>query len=298
MTTEPKSYLVDTLAEMITSCFGLRMDEERIKSLGEAIGYRIDFLGLTSDEYTKQLTDPAVLAHEVETILCRLTRSDTYFFRGERDFEVICEKLVPRIISEQGRKGSLRIWCAGCASGEEAYSVAMSLDAHFPQIASSTVIVATDINLAAMEVAMRGVYEEACLKGMSQSYKGYFTRRGDLYEISPTLRKRVRFFPHNLASDYDEWEKCGLYNFDIILCRDVLSQFDKAILLNTLAKLHRSLRPGGFLIPGQGEGVLCGGVHFEYLTEGEVFYCRKPDEVNIKANPLNHCPPLDGPGKA
>ncbi len=196
----------------------------------------------------------------------RMTIAETYFFRDLGQMELLCTQIVPRLVKEaQGRP--LRIWSAGCSSGEELYSLAMLLD----NTATAGEFWGTDINPVVLGVAREGRYRERSLRGLPASHvANYLREQRGTFEVVPRLRERCRFMVHNLLLPTS-----SLGVFDLIVCRNVLIYFQRARIPEILQHFFSCLRPGGFLLTGHGE--LMGLENpFEVLTFPESVVYRRP----------------------
>ncbi len=156
------------------------------------------------------------------------------------------------------KEPGLRIWSAGCASGEEPYSIALSLcEAAATGTAPDASIMATDISREALERAERGVYSERLLENLSPAQiVNYFTRGADGYKVKPVLREMVKFAPMNLA------EPLYLGRFDCIFCMNVLIYFGEELRRRLIQRFYEYLEPGGYLFLGHAETVASAPVKF------------------------------------
>ena len=212
---------------------------------------------------------------ECERVLEILLDSQTQFFRYPQAFEALGKRVLPDIESRKLTENprSLRVWSAGCASGEEAYSIAISVcDALNCNGGGWNVrIIGSDIRRQALETAERGLYPEAAVKHLPPSMvKTYFVRVGQHLLVKPRLRNLVTFTAMNLAKpDY-------LGRFDCIFCMDVLPHFSMPQRVTLAQRLHLYLEPGGYLFLGQNEKLPVAGVNFRYHKVGEHTLYQKP----------------------
>lgn len=204
---------------------------------------------------------------EYDRMLERLLTQETRFLRYPGLFTAFVQKVLPELADRKfwEKNRSLRFWSAGCASGEEPYSIAMSLCEAFglpPRVESS--IMATDISRDALERAGRGVYGARALENLSPGQTGvYFTREGEEYKVKPMLRKMVQFAPMNLA------EPVYLGRFDCIFCMNVLIYFGAALRTRLIQRFYEALEPGGYLFLGHAESVAGVPVRFnQTILEG------------------------------
>lgn len=182
-----------------------------------------------------------------------LTTNETSFFRDQTPFDVLRDEVLPELIQERRTERRLRIWSAGCSSGQELYSVAMLIDREFPQLEHWDVeLLGTDLSAEMIRRAARGVYSALEVsRGLPPTYRGYFRASGRDFEIEECLRRRVRFHQLNLIED------CAyLGHFDVVLLRNVLIYFDVERKGEVLSRVQQRLRSPGFLFLGGTETTL------------------------------------------
>lgn len=181
-----------------------------------------------------------------------LTVGETYFFRDRACFEVLERQVLPGLIAARRSEGilRLRLWSAGCATGEEPYSLAILLDRLLPDAAGWALsILATDVNLGALEAARRGRYRAWAFRETTPwIQERYFHRRApDECELDPRVRRMVTFGPLNLAEDGYPGVVTNTNAIDLILCRNVLMYFTRGAQRAAIARLQQALVPGGWL---------------------------------------------------
>jgi chemotaxis protein methyltransferase CheR len=221
---------------------------------------RLRALGLgTFEAYFRHVTGPAGRSERVQ-LLDAVTTNETHFFRAPRQFEFLESRLFPAWRSEaESRRGpgSVRVWSAGCASGEEPFSVAMALLHHFPPSSRFRLeVIATDLSTRALEAARRAIWPIDRADEIPAAYRKAFMLRGTgsqrgSMRAGPELRAIVRFERLNLNDA--SYALDG--QFDLILCRNVLIYFDDATRRAVLERLIARLGPRGHLLLGSGEGV-------------------------------------------
>ena len=197
-----------------------------------------------------------VRARRDERLLTQLvdvmTTSETFFFRDRTPFQHLREAVLPLL--GQARKGQrIRIWSAGCSTGQEPYSLAMMLDQNPAMTGGVPVeIVATDIAERSLDRARQGLYTQfEVQRGLPiQMLMHYFTQQDDHWRISERIRAMVTYRKLNLMEP-----AYTLGKFDIILCRNVLVYFDAATKSDVLNRLADSMNPGGFLVLGAAEAI-------------------------------------------
>jgi chemotaxis protein methyltransferase CheR len=201
----------------------------------------------------------------VETLAAALTVGETYFFRDPQVFEAIEHSILPAIISRRREQERfLRIWSAGCSTGEEAYSLAILLLRTLHDIDDwSITLLATDINPKALKKAESGIYSEWSFRSNPQWVKDrYFRKLSDgRYEINTTINDLVTFSYLNLVEDAYPALLTNTNAMDVILCRNVLMYFSKDAAEATVEKVQRSLVPDGRLIVSAIETSLVSSSH-------------------------------------
>jgi len=245
--------LLSGLSDFVAARMGLHFPEERWGDLERGVAAAAREFGTPDAESCARWLLSAPLArNHVEVLAGHLTVGETYFFRENRSFEVLEQHILPELLgSRRHAEHPLRIWSAGCCTGEEPYSIAMLLDKLVPDPEKwSITILATDINPQFLRKAAEGVYGEWSFRDTPAWIRErYFKRRKDgRFEIKPHLRKRVTFFHLNLADDgYPSlWSNTNA--IDVIFCRNVLMYFTAEQTRKVAGRLHRCLVDGGWLI--------------------------------------------------
>ncbi len=198
-----------------------------------------------------------------------MTSSDTYFFRDKPPFEHLKESIFPALAN--ARRGSrIRIWCAGCSTGQEPYSIAMLLDQGPAMTGGVPVeIVATDISERSLERARQGLFSQfEVQRGLPiQMLMHYFTQQDDHWRISERIRQQVTFRKHNLID-----ATYALGKFDIVFCRNVLVYFDGPTKGAVLDRIAQQTNSGGFLVLGAAESIVGLSTAFEAAQDCRGLY--------------------------
>jgi chemotaxis protein methyltransferase CheR len=200
----------------------------------------------------------------VREIIEAMTTSETSFFRDRAPFDVFRDQTLPELMATRATARRLRIWCAACSSGQEAYSLAMTLDQSANALRGWSVeLLATDISQTAIDAARAGAYSQfEVQRGLSTTQLlRYFQRQGDGWRVNEHIRARIVFQEFNLLSNLD-----GLGKFDAIFCRNVLLYFDPETRRDVLARLSRALADDGCLFLGASE--LAGERHPAFAAPG------------------------------
>ena len=216
---------------------------------------------------------------EYDLLLEQLLTQETCFFRYPDIFAALKGRILPemhvRKFWETPR--ALRIWSAGCSTGEEPYSIALSIceTLEFPE-AWQIEILATDISRVALQTAERGLYAPRVLENLApQQIESHFTREGDLYSVKPRLRKMVSFAPLNLA------QPTYMGRFDLIFCMNVLIYFSAERRKQLIERFFEYLEPGGYLLLGHAESVAGAQVKFAQSVHLGARLLQKPPVVAV-----------------
>ena len=193
---------------------------------------------------------------ELRGLVNRLTVGETYFFRNRGQFSALRDQILPAIIKRRrGRNQSLRIWSAGCSTGEEPYSLAIMVREMLPDIADWEIkLLATDINEDALAAAREGIYRNWSFREVEERYRQqYFTPAGDSSRIRPEVQSLVTFRYLNLADDLYPSQATGTDALDLILCRNVMIYFSPELCLEITRRFFDCLVEQGSLLVGHSE---------------------------------------------
>ncbi len=211
---------------------------------------------------------------EYDALVERLLTQETSFFRYPAVYEAFQKKVLPELHMKKFWENprSLRIWSAGCATGEEPYSIAISVaDALMFAEAWNVEILATDISRNALKHAQEGVYPRRSLGQLSpRQLETYFSVSGDAHTVRPRIRRMVSFAQMNLA------QAVYLGRLDCIFCMNVMIYFSEARRNSLIQHFYEYLEPGGYLFLGHSESVSSASVKFESVVCGDCILYRKP----------------------
>lgn len=272
------------LSEFIARRMGLHFPRERRDDLQRGLAGAAQEFGLPDAAACADwlLAVPPSEA-QLQVLASHLTIGETYFFRDPQTLEALARTVLPDLIRlRRGREQRLRIWSAGCCSGEEPYTLAILLHEALPDLSDWQVtITATDINPRFLHKAAAGVYGEWSFRNAPAGLKErYFHRTADgRYAIAPRIRRLVDFSHLNLAQDAYPSLATGTNAMDIIFCRNVLMYFTPPQARTVIGNLHHALVEGGWLAVSPSEASQA--LFPEYTTvnfPGAIFY-RKVDTV-------------------
>jgi chemotaxis protein methyltransferase CheR len=287
----------ETVARLVSARTGLTFPPHRRESAEAGIRRAMKRAGAFHPARYCEL-----LRHDdtLDDLVGELTVGETYFFREPAQFDFIRKEVLPEICRRRGPDHEIRIWSAGCASGEEPYSLAILCARE--GLAGRVRLLGTDISRAALARAQEGIFGAWSLRGDGAAVvQPFLTPVGKRYRLSPAIRQAVRFDHLNLALEGYPSPVGRIWAMDLILCRNVLIYFDPDTITGVGRRLFESLAEGGWLITASSDPPLGGLAPFETVTKEEgVFYRRPgitgwPKEAGIGAmgatDPLTSPPP-------
>jgi len=236
-------------------------------------------------------------ANALDDLIVELTVGETYFFRDPLHFAFVRREVLPDVRRRRGPEHKIRAWSAGCASGEEAYSLAIVFAEEEP--GATPHLRATDISRTALAKACAGVYGSWSLRGGgAAAARPYLRQDGDRFVVDERIRRFVVFEHLNLALDVYPSFATGIWGMDLVLCRNVLIYFDAETIGHVARRLFASLAPGGWLVTGPSDPPLGGEAPYEtVVTDVGVFYRRAtraagelPASAPSPAQPCGHAP--------
>ncbi len=251
-----KSSLSDAMLDDVSRCIaermGLYFPRSKWRSLEQALGTAAVELGLKNAQECAEWFMSSPLSREhVETLAGYLTIGETYFLRENRCFEILEHEVIPDMLrAKKGHEQRLRIWSAGCATGEEPYSIAIMLHRMGDLLPGYDLsILATDINPHALRKARAGVYSEWAFRTAPPWFKeNFFRQAGDKqYELLPHIKNMVTFSFLNLVEDSYPSLTTGSNALDMIFCRNVLMYFTPELAKKVVARFKLCLLEGGWL---------------------------------------------------
>jgi chemotaxis protein methyltransferase CheR len=251
---------------------GMYFDERRTHFLQDRLQRRLRECHLDSFySYYRLLISPAG-KEELARLLENLTINETSFFRNKAQLELFQRHILEELVQKKHESGdhSIRIWSAGCSTGQEPYTIAMQIAdvlAYFnlrnplPYELSSpkplipppwrVEVLASDISYSALRAGQQGVYSEHQMGTVDYSYRlRYFDKVGERYAVKKSLRELVHFDFHNLKTEFLPQRN------DVIFCRNVMMYFDEAEQKRLVEKFWRCINPGGYLLVGHAESLL------------------------------------------
>jgi chemotaxis protein methyltransferase CheR len=269
---------VERFRATITSRLGLQFEDAKLEFLGEVLRGRLKKLNLSGEDYLQRLEDTSTNA-DIGTLGRELTVGETYFFRNVEQFDALAQIVIPKLMRERANVKTLRILSAGCASGEEAYSVALVIRATAMDPEWNVSIRAIDLNAAALEKARAANFSNWALRATPPDIqRQWFEPGGHGKVLDATVRKMVTFEQKNLASDDPELWQPGTY--DVIFCRNVLMYFAPQQARTLMARIAQALAPGGYLFLGHAETLRGLSEAFHLCHTHRTFYYARAETMD------------------
>jgi len=246
------------LRDLVYSETGMYFPDEKRYYFESRFMKRMDALGISSfAQYTQLLKNGNVRREEFHNLMNELTINETSFFRNRPQFTALQNMVLPEIMKAKENKivKNLKIWSAGCSSGEEAYSISMILDelrdTHLKGWRIE--VIGTDISKRVLEIAQAGEYNEYPVRNMPENYQSkYIQLVNGKYKVNDCLKKYVRFSHLNLS---DDMAMVFMKGFDIVFCKNVLIYFDLDSKKRVIQHFFNNLVMGGYLFVGFSESL-------------------------------------------
>lgn len=264
--------------DLVARQLGLQFDESKLDWLADVLRRRMAGHALAAEPYLAQLA-AGLSQGELGLLAQELMVGETYFFRNIDQFHALRERVLPERLRASAARRDLRILSAGCASGEEAYSIAMTWRERPPDTPCELSIRAVDLNPAMIVKALRARYTGWALRETPAAMQQrWFRPDGSELVLDDAIRSAVSFEQRNLhADDPDLWAP-GTY--DVVFCRNVLMYFAAAGARALVARIARSLAPGGYLFLGHAETLRGLSNDFQLRHTHGTFYYQRQDGVS------------------
>ncbi|MDY6973900.1 MAG: CheR family methyltransferase [Thermodesulfobacteriota bacterium] len=276
------------LAAIIREKSGINLeyrDHGRISNLARA---RFKALRLRSFGTYIEYIQKANAAAELEQMINEITVPETYFFRDINQCNALRDYVLPNLVRSKEKK-RIRIWSAGCSTGEEAFTIAIIAMQGIPNWKLWDIeIIGTDINRDSIEKARKGIYKIKSFRGIGEGIVDkYFIKTGKGMNVREPIRSLVQFETFNMKLDEGLLFPVRYSGIDVIFCRNVLIYFGEEVIRNVIKGFHDSLLPGGYLILGHSEMSLAPKGLFRPVRTNDTFLQERKEP---KAQNLNHEP--------
>ena len=249
----------DLFRHLIRKHVGISFSRQKTAALQRKLASRVNHLGLESyAAYYRYLIHSRKGARELRQLINSITVERTAFFRHPKQFELLADIALPQMATKNVATKKLRIWSAGCATGQEAYSIAMVVSEVFRgKDAWDIKVLATDIDTNALKIAYKGKYAEDSMREIPQEYvAGYFNKdvgeKEEFYSVKETLREKIMFRRLNFLAPSYPFKSL----VDILFCRNVMIYFDMELRKKLISHLFSILQPEGFLFLGGSESLI------------------------------------------
>ena len=277
---------LSAVKEFLLEHSGLHFNQHNHRILERGLLRRIQALRLESlPAYFKYLSASSVNYDEVNKLLGLLTIGETSFFRYQSHREALVHFVLPRLVKQNRHRIKLRLWSAGCSTGEEPYSLAILLLEHFPEVVGWDIqILGTDINKRALRQAREGLYGERSLRMMEQSLRErYFRRVGSYFLLDEKVRRMVHFDYLNLQADLFPAESNATNGIDLLTCRNVLIYFQLETIRRIVEKFSQALNQDGFLFMGHAETMQNVSDRFQRYHQHNAFFYQPKENQEVKS---------------
>ncbi|NMM63677.1 hypothetical protein HBE96_13540 [Clostridium sp. P21] len=277
--------------------FGIYFSKKMTKNLLRILYNIAKQKNIEIEEYINSMILNRLSQKELEYLITNITIGETYFFRDKKLFEIARDKILTNVVERKHSSKTLKIWSAGCATGEEAFSIAIMLKEAISDYENWNVeIIATDINDNFLKKARNGIYGEWSFRGTSESFKKkYFDKiNNNEYKIKDSILKLVKFHNLNLVNSTYYLDNEFINGVDIIFCRNVLIYFNKHRAQEIIGRFYKSLSSGGWLIVAPAENMYVNDTSFNAVNiDGAFLYSKntevkKWEEITCKKNALEN----------
>lgn len=245
------------IRDLIYSHCGIYFDSDATYLLEKRLAKRVQLHHLAGfKDYYHFLKYNRNRDQELSDIMDVLTTNETYFFRESFQLKAFTDEIIPALREAKLKNGdlTLRIWSAGCSSGEEPYTIAMLLLEMGGFAGWNVEIIGTDISQRVIQQARKGLYGKSSFRVTDESYiRRYFTEQDGMYRVNDKVRELVTISHLNLL---DANRIALLGRMDIIYCRNVIIYFDQAARRKVIDSFYRTLRDGGYLLLGHSESLM------------------------------------------
>lgn len=294
MEDELSKTLLSELKNYLLSYYGLKYTSKQEYNLFQRLRLAAKNIGYSNTiEFVQDIISCKLDLDQHKILANLLTIGETYFFRENKGFNYIKNVYLPNLIKERyGKNQQIRIWSAGCATGEEPYSIAILIHQLIPNITNWNIsILATDINTDFIEKAKIGIYSKWSFRN-SQDWliKNYFNKIGNNhYEISPTIKKMVNYDFLNLVKTNYPSKIPNTTSIDIIFCKNVLIYFSNKSITDVTNKLYDALNPNGILLVSPVEMTNLISAKFnKTIYDGHTIYQKKKSSSPKNTTRLNY----------
>ncbi len=277
----PPEYEKD-LVNLVRKFCGIQIFDHQMDKFRQTICQGCRQMNFKScDSYYRALQDNSLNSAIKDNLIAGITVGESYFFRDHAQMELLQNSILPELISIRRKQKflNLRIWSAGCADGQELYSIVMLLKQLLPDIDKWNLhLLGTDINIHALSRALKACYNDWSFRSTDESIRDtFFTRQKNMWKINDALQHLTKFSYLNLYDDNFPSILSETNAMDLILCRNVFIYFDQQAARVVLKKFYQSLLPGGYLLQGASDMLENKVDDFQFQFYADTCFFQKPD---------------------
>lgn len=251
------------IKEYVKNNYGINLTAEKKSLIYSRLKTVLDKLGLKNfTEYYKYLINDKT-GNAIMVFIDKITTNHTFFMREVDHFEFLKSTILPQIEKNSTDK-DVRIWCAGCSSGEESYTLEMILTEYFKDKGNwNTELLATDISTTVLKKAIKGVYSKEQIKPLSENWKNNYFKsiNANFSQVVDDIKEKITYRKFNLMNDEFPFKK----KFQVIFCRNVMIYFDDETRTNLVKKFYEASEKGAYLFIGHSETLNNIKTNYEYI---------------------------------
>ncbi len=277
----------ELLRDLIRERTGILLGPEGARQLERRLRERLEFLSLASfADYHRHLRFRAEADDELQHLFEAATNNETYFFREDYQLQGFRDEIVPVLAADLHHQRRLTCWSLGCSTGEEPYSIAMTLLESEALVGWALHVVGLDISRQRLAAARKGVYGESSFRCTSPQRRArFFTQDADALRVAKEVRQMCTFGFVNLVSLH---ERPKFEQPDAVFCRNVLIYFEPEARCRVIEAIYELLRPGGYLMLGHAESLLHEPTRFIPVHLDQDVVYRKPHLASAPPKPGAH----------
>ncbi|MBI2785959.1 MAG: protein-glutamate O-methyltransferase CheR [Legionella longbeachae] len=260
--------------ELIHKKFGLIIHVNQTQELEETIVDACNKFHYLPHEYLAELKNCSSKSSLLAHLLGAITIGESYFYRDKNQMNLLENTLLPSLIKQKKNDLTLKIWSAGCSSGEEIYTIAMLLSELIPNIDLwNLYLLGTDINMVAIERALAGRYGQWSMRSIPEKFlQRYFSKSNRSYFLSPEICNLAQFKYLNLCDSSYPSIINGIYDIDLILCRNVLIYFDNELAAKIMKNLSKCMTGSSYLLLGASDPIITKETNLVFHHDGAIYF--------------------------
>lgn len=266
--------LEPSFMELIHNRYGLVIHVNQAQELLKTIATACNKFNYQPQDYLEQLKKCSSNSSLLADLVAAITVGESYFFRDKNQMELLQKKLLPDLINKKSKEFTLKIWSAGCSSGEEIYTIAMLLAELIPNIDIwDLCLLGTDINTTALQKAAAATYGQWSMRAIPEKYlQRYFVKKDRTYTLSPEISNLVQFKYLNLCDNTYPSIINGIFEVDLILCRNVLIYFDNELAAKIMRKMSVCMSANAYLLLGASDPIVTAGTNLVFHHDGAIYF--------------------------